>query len=289
LRRRLRIGAAVFVLMLSTGAVVTLARVHTRAVTAAAPQSLAISCRSPSLGGTLPAVVYLPAGYRGGTRRYPVVYFLHGLPATPSSYTYNGFVAAAVAAGARRAIVVAPQGARTPNSDREYLDWGPAENWPRAIASDLTRCTDAHFRTIAKRSGRALIGLSAGGFGAFNIGLRSLDTFGAIESWSGYFEATDPDGTHVLDLGSGSANQAARVPRDAGLDAVLAQHPTFIGFHVGRQDDRFLQDDVQFDKALTSHHVRHQFRTYPGGHSAALWRTEAPQWVDSALDSLSAR
>ena len=275
--------------MLSTGAVVTLARVGPRAVTAAPPQSLAVSCRSPSLGGTLPTAVYLPAGYRGGTRRYPVLYFLHGLPATPSSYTYNGFVAAAVAVGARRAIVVAPQGARTPNSDREYLDWGPTENWPQAITRDLTRCIDARFRTIAKRSGRALIGLSAGGFGAFNIGLRSLDTFGAVESWSGYFEATDPDGTRVLDLGSASANQAARVPRDAGLGAVLARHPAFVGFYIGRQDDRFLEDNVQFDKVLTSRHVRHLFRTYPGGHSAALWRTEAPQWLDYALDSLSGR
>ena len=275
--------------MLSTGSVVTLARVHARAVTAAPPQSLAVSCRSPSLGGTLPTVVYLPDGYRGGTRRYPVVYFLHGLPATPSSYTYNGFVAAAVAAGSRRAIVVAPQGARTPNGDREYLDWGPAENWPQAITSDLTRCIDARFRTIAKRSGRALIGLSAGGFGALNIGLRGLDTFAAIESWSGYFDATDPDGTHVLDLGSDSANQAAQVPRDAGLDSVLAQRPTFIGFYVGRQDDRFLEDNIHVDKLLTSRHVRHLVRTYPGGHSATLWRTAARQWLDYALDSLSTR
>jgi enterochelin esterase-like enzyme len=185
--------------------------------------------------------------------------------------------------------VVAPQGARTQHGDREYLDWGPTENWPQAITGELTRCIDVRFRTIAKRSGRALFGLSAGGFGAFNIGLRSLDTFGAIESWSGYFEATDPDGTHVLDLGSDSANQAARVPRDAGLEAVLAQHPTFIGFYVGRQDDRFLEDNIQFDKALTSRHVRHLFRTYPGGHSAVLWRIEAPQWLDRALDSLSSK
>jgi enterochelin esterase-like enzyme len=92
---------------------------------------------------------------------------------------------------------------------------------------------------------------------------------------------------HVLDLSSDPANQAARVPRDAGLRAVLVHAPTFIGFYVGRQDDRFLEDNVQFDKVLTSRHVRHLFGTYQGGHSATLWRTEAPRWLDFALDSLS--
>ena len=56
-----------------------------------------VSCRSPSLGGKLPAVVYLPAGYTHSSTRYPVVYFLHGLPADPDDYTTNGFVATAAA------------------------------------------------------------------------------------------------------------------------------------------------------------------------------------------------
>jgi enterochelin esterase-like enzyme len=120
---------------------------------------------------------------------------------------------------------------------------------------------------IANRSGRALIGLSAGGFGAFNIGLRDPATFGAVESWSGYFEATDPYGRHVLDLGSDDANEHARVPRDPALRAALAREKTFIGFHVGRQDDRFVGDNIAFDRALTGSHIPHLFRTYAGGHS----------------------
>src|SRR3979411_2912562 len=151
--------------MLSTGAVVTLARGHARSARGPPAHSRAISCRAPAVGGTLPALVYLPAGYDGSSRRYPVIYFLHGLPASPNSYTLNSFVAAAVATGPHPAIVVAPQGARSPDRDREYQDGGPTENWPRAIASELTRCLDRRFRTIAHRSGRMLIGLSAGGFG----------------------------------------------------------------------------------------------------------------------------
>ena len=251
------------------------------------PRTMTVACRSPALAGSLPAVVYLPAGYGDSAQRYPVVYILHGLPAGPQTYTGSAFVADAVASGSRPAIVVAPQGARSDNSDPEYLNSGPNENWPAAIATDLTRCTDARFRTIANRSGRALVGFSAGGFGAMNIGLRNLDLFGAVESWSGYFEATDPSGQQVLDLGSAAANAAARAPRTAALSQALAEHPTFIGFYVGQQDATFVADNRSYDAALRRQHIAHTFAVYPGGHSVALWRNEAPQWLQQALATLA--
>ena len=121
--------------------------------------------------------------------------------------------------------MVAPQGAGASNSDREYPDWSPIEDWPRAIGDDLTACNDHRIQTIATRKGRALIGLSAGGYGAFNVGLRNLRTFGAVESWSGYFVATDPGGRHVLKLGSRAAHQAATAPNGAALAKVMARRP----------------------------------------------------------------
>jgi enterochelin esterase-like enzyme len=197
------------------------------------PRAIEINCPAPSLGGNMPAMVYLPSGYAGRSRRYPVIYFLHGLPADPDDYAANPFVAKAVAAGGHSAIVVSPQGARAKDSDPEYLDWAPDENWPAAISTDLTKCIDARFRTIADRRGRALIGLSAGGYGAFNIGLRHLDKFAAVEAWSGYFTATDPTGLVPLNLGSRKANRAARVPRGHRLVSKLTHQPTFIAFTSG--------------------------------------------------------
>jgi enterochelin esterase-like enzyme len=254
----------------------------------APPAVLDITCAAPALGGNLPALVYLPGGYRDSSTHYPVIYFLHGLPAGPSSYQGYGFVAAAVQGDRRRAIVVAPQGARNADSDREYLNWGPTEDWPLAISRDLPHCIDSRFRTIPNRRGRALVGLSAGGFGAFNVGLRRLDTFAAVESWSGYFAATDPSGWHILDLGSRRANRKARVPRERDLDERLALWPTFIGFYVGRQDDRFLQPNLDLDRAFVTERIPHIFSVYPGGHAASLWEREAPRWLGLALDALTA-
>jgi enterochelin esterase-like enzyme len=248
---------------------------------------VSVTCRSPSLGGSLPAIVYLPAGYRSGSSRYRVIYFLHGLPASATSYKANQFVGAAVSSGKNAAIVVTPQGARSDQEDHEYLDLDATENWPRAIAHDLTSCIDSRFRTVANRSGRALVGLSAGGYGAMNIGLRNLATFGAVEAWSGYFEATDPSGNHKLDLGSPQANAAAAAPRGADLKAAVKAHPSLIAFYVGRQDDRFADDNESFDRALAREGIPHLFRTYPGGHSGALWTSESKLWLGYALGALA--
>ncbi len=250
------------------------------------PRSVAIGCPAPSLAGSLPALVSLPAGYNGGSRRYPVIYVLHGLPAGTQEFTRNNVIAETVASGPMPAIVVAPQGARTENSDREYLNESPTEDWLRAIAHDLPRCIDARYRTIPGRAGRALVGFSAGGYGAANIGLRNLRTYGAVESWSGYFEATDPSGLHVLNLGSEAANAAAAVPRGAWLRRQFTRHPAFFGFYIGAQDSRFLGDDRAFHTALRRARVPHTFAVYPGGHTVELWSSHARQWLGYALRAL---
>ncbi len=272
----------------SGAAVVLASRGRPQATPPSPARTLTVDCRSPALSGELPAEVYLPAGYGDNADRHRVVYFLHGLPANPSSFTQNAFVANALVSSGRRAIVVAPQGARGPASDREYLDWDAAEDWPQAITHDLTTCIDHRFRTIANRFGRALIGLSAGGYGAFNIGLRNLSTFGAVESWSGYFAATDPSGQHVLNLGSAQANSNARVPSGNGLAAALKTWPTLLAFYVGRQDSRFLGMNQQYDAELRASGVAHVFRVYQGGHASALWRAQAAFWLGMALDALPA-
>lgn len=231
--------------------------------------------------------MYLPPGYPSTARRYRVIYFLHGLPATPASYKSNTFVAGALARARDPAIVVAPQGARAPNSDREYLDWSATEDWPRAITDDLTGCIDRRYRTINSRTGRALIGLSAGGYGALNIGLRNLKTFAAVESWSGYIAATDPSGYHVLKLATPTAQRNARVADDADLRAELARFPSLVAFYCGQADDRFADTNAAFAASLTSGHVRHVYRSYPGGHSGSLWYGKATAWLTMATTYLS--
>jgi S-formylglutathione hydrolase FrmB len=239
--------------------------------------------RSRALRGTLHYAAYLPPGYSTGRTRYPVVYFLHGLPATPYAYRGLGFVSDALEAIGRKAIVVWPQGARDGDSDPEYLDWGPGRNWETAIGTELPAVVDRRYRTIANRRGRALVGLSAGGYGAVLLALHHLDAFSVMESWSGYFQPTNPAGTQVIPHNpSQSAHDLV-----SGLRRAFARRPTFFAFYVGREDTRFRAENEQLDRELTRAHVPHLFRLYPGAHAQTVWSAHARAWLGLALDHLA--
>jgi S-formylglutathione hydrolase FrmB len=237
--------------------------------------------KSKALAGAVHARVILPPGYDAHpNRRYPVVYFLHGLPGTASSYQGNDWLIDAITS-AGQAILVMPQGARDSDSDPEYLDWGHGRNWETYISTEVPRYVDAHFRTIRTRAGRALIGISAGGYGATVIGLNHLGEFSVIESWSGYFHPTDPTGTQALKRGP-LAIVHQLVPH-------LRQDPrnTFVAFYVGRGDERFRDENVQLDRELTAAHVPHVFELYWGAHETSLWQRHAVPWLQLALQHLA--
>lgn len=236
---------------------------------------------SMALAGRVHARVILPAGYDdNATRRYPVVYFLHGLPASSSAYQGNDWLLDALAA-AGPAILVIPQGARDSDSDPEYLDWGQGRDWATYIGAEVPRYIDAHFRTIAKRTGRAIVGVSAGGYGAAVIGLNHLTRFSVIESWSGYFHPTDPTGTRALNRGPFAV--AHRLIPQLRAD----RRNTFVAFYVGRGDSRFRGENVVLDRELTAARVPHVFELYRGAHETTLWQEHAAGWLRLALRHLA--
>ena len=252
------------------------------------PDQLRRAIYSHAVEGRLRLAVYLPADYAGNRRRYPVVYFLHGLPAAASSYKGADFLARALIASGRQAIIVAPQGARDNDSDPEYLDWGPGRNWETAITRDVVGYVDSHFRTIPGRDGRPIVGLSAGGYGAVMLALHHLEAFSVVESWSGYFHPTDPAGRSALDLGSPSANAKANAHAFVGeLRRDMARKPAFFAFYVGRGDARFRAENRLFDRELTQARVPHLFRIYGGGHEQAMWTAHAKFWLAVAVDHLA--
>ena len=112
---------------------------------------------SIALAAKVHALVVLPAGYAHSHLRYPVVYFLHGLPAPAAAYRESGWVEGALE-HAGPAILVEPQGARPGDTDPEYLNWGPGRGWETFVSEELPRYIDAHFRTIRSRDARAIVG-----------------------------------------------------------------------------------------------------------------------------------
>lgn len=247
-----------------------------------------VAFHSSALDSKLHFLIQLPDGYASTRLRYPVVYFLHGLPAGPTSYRAVAWVEEALDHAGRPAILVVPQGTRHRNGDPEYHDWGPGHNWATALGVELPAYVDAHYRTIASRSGRAIVGVSAGGYGAASIGLGHPARFSVVESWSGYFEPTDPTGTKVLDLGSAKANEEASVHALASrLRTQFRRYPTLLAFYVGRSDPTFVGENMQLNQELNAAHVPHQFAIYPGAHDVGLWDAHARAWLAMALRRLA--
>ena len=246
---------------------------------------------SGALRGPERYAVYLPAGYATSGLRYPVIYALHGLPSNETGYRHMGIAdwgTGAEEAG-RPVIVVAPQGARAGDTDPEWHDWGPGRNWETAVAHDLRREIDARFRTIPSRSGRALIGISAGGYGASIIGVRHPGLYSVIQSWSGYFRATNPAGDAPLELGSPEADSAASVHSYVRRARRVFRRdlPIAFGFFVGDEDPLFVPENVALHRELVAAKVPHRFAVYRGAHTGAFWEEHREEWIRDAVRALA--
>jgi len=147
---------------------------------------------------------------------------------------------------------------------------------------------DGRFRTIADRRGRAIIGESAGGYGAAAIGFNHLGKYAAIESWSGYFVPTDPTGLVTLDRGSRAANARASLHKlvKTSVPEIKERNP-FFAFYVGEHDSRFLEQNVRLNTELDQVHIAHLFEVYWGAHTTALWERHAVGWLRLALAHLA--
>jgi enterochelin esterase-like enzyme len=130
--------------------------------------------------------VYLPPSYAGdGTRRYPVVYLLHGYGGRDDTFTArlanlpDSADRLAAAQGFSELIVVTPN-AFSLHKGSMYSSSVTSGDWEGFIAQDLVAYVDGHYRTIANRMSRGLAGHSMGGYGAIRIGMKRPDVFSSL-------------------------------------------------------------------------------------------------------------
>lgn len=130
------------------------------------------------------AFVFLPPSYnQNRTRRYPVVYALHGYSIGAEQWTQEIHVPqtieGAFAKGARETIVVLPD-SKTVHNGSMYSSSATTGDFENYVARDVVSYVDAHYRTIAARESRGLVGHSMGGYGAARIGMKHADVFGSL-------------------------------------------------------------------------------------------------------------
>ncbi len=161
--------------------------------------------------------VILPPGYDSDpTRRYPVVYLIHGYPfGGPRDWLTSGDAPGSLLA-LQQANVIAPMivvsvdlTAGNPSTDWECLNVPGGPQLESYLAGTVVPGVDQRYRTLADRTHRALGGMSGGGFGALNIGLHHVDEFATLVIALPYDDLNDSVG--ILD--GNRAAIAANTPR----------------------------------------------------------------------------
>ena len=174
-------------------------------------------------------IVVLPPGYATEkSRRYPVVYALHGYSIGAEQWTHEIHVPqtieGAFAQGAREMIVVLPD-SKTVHNGSMYSSSVTTGDFERFVAHDVVAYIDAHYRTIASRTSRGLAGHSMGGYGASRIGMKHPDVFGSLYIMSPCCLAARAAGP--VNPETEKALEAVKTPEDSaklpfGLRAQLA-------------------------------------------------------------------
>ncbi len=248
------------------------------------PRGAVVDVRLPGLEsgfGARTAMAYFPPQYfTEPTRRFAVVYLLHGSPGAPVDWFRAARASDAGYAVARAGypvILVAPRASRSWTDDSECVD-RPGEHVATYVVKDVVHEIDQRFRTIPTRAARAVAGNSAGGYCALNLGLRNRDLFSAVIDLSGFDRPTHVGGLKRLfgnrpDLAS---VVAANTP--SSYVPTLSPHPQVrLWLDCGRSDGSARRDTVNIADELADRGFDVALHLRPGGHDYAVWRPALAQ------------
>ncbi|HWL40368.1 MAG TPA: alpha/beta hydrolase-fold protein [Gemmatimonadaceae bacterium] len=159
-----------------------------------------IEVPAPSLRGNLlgdsarrTVSVYLPPQYASElSRRFPVIYLLHGFAADHKAFIAGAYqdlnvrisMDSLIAAGKTQPMIVVTPNARNRFDGSFYANSPVTGKWEDFVTKDLVGHIDRRYRTLARPSARGIAGHSMGGYGALNVGMRNPHVFSAIYALS---------------------------------------------------------------------------------------------------------
>jgi S-formylglutathione hydrolase FrmB len=277
-----------------------LAWVFLAAPARAAGRAECSSAASKILRRPVPYCVLLPPSYdTDKTRRYPVLYFLHGIGENEQALLGSGgwdLIQDLWEQKQMGEFVIA-----TPAGDRTFFinSRDGKVRYQDFLMREFLPYIEGRYRVQAQRRSRGIAGISMGGYGALRLGLLFPQTFGAVSANSPaliatlpHIEAT-PSETNLLARVLGSAfgapfdrafwerNSPFTIvrsgPRPAGLR---------IYFDCGTEDSYGFNVGVQaFHELLVARHIPHEFHLYPGSHDWTYFAQHFPASLEFQSDA----
>ncbi len=236
---------------------------------------------SPSLKMDRCAVIYTPPGYESSSAKYPVLYLLHGAGGDEEAWVAHGKATRIldnliVQGKAKPMIVVMPNGNviqdAAPGEGRDgfvkpqFMIPNTMDGTFEASFMDIVNFVESNYRVKADKAGRAIAGLSMGGFHSFHISRYYPNTFDYV----GLFSAalmTREDATGKV---YNNIDETLKQQMENGLKLY------WIG--IGKTD--FLYDaNKEFRTKLDGMGMKYTYMETDGGHIWRNWRIYLSEFV----------
>jgi S-formylglutathione hydrolase FrmB len=283
------------------GFLVALAWLSFPGVAHAAGRAECNSVPSKILHRAVPYCVLLPPSYDADkTRRYPVLYFLHGIGESEQALLNSGGWDLIQDLWDQKQIgefvIAAPAGDRTffinsRDGKARYQDF---------LMREFLPYIESHYRIRAGRRSRGIAGISMGGYGALRLALLFPQTFAAVSANSPALiaklpkiEMATPGESNILArmLGSAFGNPFDRAfwQRESPF-TIVRERPLPVGlkiyFDCGTEDSYGFNIGAQaFHELLVSRHIPHEFHLYPGAHDWSYFAQHFPASLEFQSDA----
>ena len=280
------LGAAIAALLLSC--------VLSPTSTASTGRAECNSLPSKVLARDVPYCVLLPPSYdTEKTRRYPILYLLHGLGDNEQMLIHSGGMNLVEDLWEQNQLgeflIVTPAGGasfyiNSRDGKRRYEDF---------FLQDFMPGIEKRYRAQTQRKSRGIAGISMGGYGALHIAFRHPQLFGAVGAHSAALIEKIPDISardsrqfgrlRVLGDAFGSPFDPAFWNQNDPVN--IARTGNFAGlkiyFDCGSEDEYGFDGGAEaLDRLLTSRHTPHEFHLYPGGHNWIYFAEHLPALLE---------
>lgn len=236
---------------------------------------------SPALGLERRMTVYTPAGYETSGKRYPVLYLLHGMGGDEEAWISLGRTAQIldnlIAQGkAKPMIVVMPNGnasqeAAPGESSRGMVP--PTMQLPKAMEGsyeqafpEIVKFIDKNYRTIKSKSGRAIAGLSMGGFHSLHISKQYPDMFNYIGLFSAAIMPNKEVSSPIYENMEGK------------LKVQFDKNPALYWIAIGKTDFLYKANE-EYRKLLDEKGYKYTYYESDEGHIWKNWRIYLTEFV----------
>ena len=250
------------------------------------------SVESAALSREMKYRVLLPAGYDASLQRYPVLYLLHGLGGDYTDWTMRSNLAAY--SRTLPLIIVMPDG-----GNQWYTNAADGSaRFEDYILTDLQADVVRKFRTINSRYGRAVAGLSMGGYGALKMALKRPGAFSVAASFSGAFSVSrdgelekligKQEGERVLKI-FGPPGSQTRTENDifALASSVKPGAAPYLYLDCGTGDNTLLAGNRDVAAALHKAGAAYEYHEVAGAHTWDYWDRRIRDFLPLLMKKLS--